>query len=137
MWRLLLSALVLAGCVQLPPSPQDIQAKKFESLPDKAVIYIVRSKVDSVFGGTLWLGDRAQITTYAGTYYRWEVTPGSHRIAAYAPSNASVTLQTSAGRVYFVQHTVFGDLRAGPLVSFLEQIHERDGRVLVAQAQLL
>ncbi len=137
MWRGLFIAMLLAGCVQLPPSPQDIQAKKFESVPGKAVIYIVRSKVDSVFGGTLWLGDRAQITTYAGTYYRWEVTPGSHRIAGYAPSNASITLQTEAGKVYFVQHTVFGDLRAGPLVSFLQHIHERDGRVLVAQAQLL
>lgn len=43
MRRLLVVAVVPAGCVQLPPSPQDIQAKKFESVPDK--VYFVPQRL--------------------------------------------------------------------------------------------
>jgi len=56
MRRLLVVAVMLAGCVQLPPTPQDIQAKKFEGVPDKAVIYIVRDLPDfSDRPATIWL----------------------------------------------------------------------------------
>jgi hypothetical protein len=38
--------LVLAGCQQIPLTPEDIQARKFEPVPDKAVIYLVRDNPD-------------------------------------------------------------------------------------------
>ena len=44
---LILLIFLISGCVQLPPSPQDIEAKRFTPVADKAVIYIVRSPVDS------------------------------------------------------------------------------------------
>jgi hypothetical protein len=137
MWRILLTALLLASCAQLPPSPQDIQAKKFAPVPDKAVIYIVRTPLDSFQASGLWLGDRRQITTLPGTYYRWEVTPGVHRVAGYAWANESVTLTTAAGRIYFLEHTVLGSPQSGPQFTSLRQIDERDGRTLVTRAQLL
>ncbi|MBI4194941.1 MAG: hypothetical protein HY526_07675 [Betaproteobacteria bacterium] len=135
MWRVLLSALLLAGCVQLPPSPQDIQAKKFESIPDKAVIYIVRNPLDQRFSGTILLDDLGMVTTQAGTYYRWEVTPGPHRIAGYANESSVLRLQTEAGKLYFVQHSVVG--YRSPTGSFLQLIPERDGRELVMRGELL
>lgn len=137
MRRLLLSALLLAGCAQLPPSPQDIQAKKFEAPPDKAVIYIVRSRLDSPTQASIALGDNVVITTHPGTYYRWEVTPGVHRVSGYAQWTTSVTLRTEPGKLYFVLHTVDGNFRDGALNAYLQQIDEREGRALVAQAQLL
>ncbi|MGZ8265009.1 MAG: hypothetical protein ACXW2I_12455, partial [Burkholderiales bacterium] len=69
MWRIVMSALLLAGCVQLPPTPQDIQAKRFEAVPDRSVIYIVRTPVDSFEASPLALDDHAQIQLWAGTYY--------------------------------------------------------------------
>jgi hypothetical protein len=40
---LLIALLLLAGCVApLPPMPEDAVAKRFEPLPDKAVIYLAR-----------------------------------------------------------------------------------------------
>ena len=73
---LLSTALWWGGCAQLPPSPADIQAKKFEALPDRAVIYIARNDPDfSRDGATLLLDDTTTVTTYPGTYYRWEVAP--------------------------------------------------------------
>jgi len=137
MWRILLSALLLAGCAQLPPTPQDIQAKTFTSVPDKAVIYIVRTPMDSYEASGLSLDDGAPITTHPGTYYRWEVTPGRHRVAGFAAANESVTLTTAPGQLYFLEHTVIGTLRSGAQNTFLRQIGEHEGRALVMRAQLL
>lgn len=139
MLRTLSIALILAiaGCAQLPPTPQDIQAKQFQSLPDKAVIYIVRQRMDSRHPGTLWLDDHAMITTYRHTYYRWEVNPGSHRIAGFAPGGASISLTSEAGKIYFVQHTVLGPWRSSVIATYLERINEQDGREIVSMGQLL
>ncbi len=140
MWRFLVPAIVLlvVGCAQLPPSPEDIQAKKFESAPDKAAIYIVRQPVDSDAGHTLSLDDRLIITTYRGTYYRWEVAPGTHRVSGFAGGAESVTVNAAPGRVYFVQHTVFAHQEDGTvLVSALQEISGQAGRNLVSRGQLL
>ena len=137
MWRGSLIAILLAGCAQLPPSPQDIQAKTFERVPDKAVIYIVRAPMDSLEGGTIWLGNSAQITTYGGTYYRWEAPPGMHRLAGYAGQSGLVDMNAQAGQIYFVRHTVRGTVRSGVQMTDLQRISEQEGRVLVRQARHL
>lgn len=137
MWRGLSVAILLAGCVQLPPSPQDLQAKRFEPVPAKAVIYVVRTPMDSREASGLALDESGPITTRPGTYYRWEVTPGLHRVAGFAAANESVTLATEAGKIYFLQHTVLGTVRSGPQFTSLRQIDERDGRALVMRAQIL
>src|SRR5262249_181212 len=85
MHRLVVLVLILCGCAaHLPPPPGDAEAKRFEAVPDKSVIYVVRQPVDSDEGRTLTLDNSATITTWKGTFYRWETTPGTHRIAAFA-----------------------------------------------------
>src|SRR5262245_2465039 len=64
MWRILLTALLVAGCAQLPPAPEDMQAKKFEPAGNRSVIYISRQLLDSPEGGVLTLDERSTITTY-------------------------------------------------------------------------
>jgi hypothetical protein len=137
MWRQLSIALLLAGCAQLPPTPQDIQAKSFQTVPDKAVIYVVRTPMDSFEASGLSLDDGAPITTHRGTYYRWEVTPGRHRVAGFAAANESVVLTTEAGKIYFLEHSVIGTRRSGAQSTFLRQIDEPQGRALVMRSQLL
>ena len=71
MWRMLIPALLLGGCAQLPPTPEDIQAKRFEVPPDKSVIYVVRPPVDSyVLGdwqrGTVMVSALQPISDNAG-----------------------------------------------------------------------
>ena len=137
MWRrALFAGLLLAGCVQLPPTPQDLQAKQFEALPDKAVIYVVRDYPELIdAGATLKLGDSGMITTYPGTYYRWEVPPGAHRISGYAGDSGSITIVTEAGRIYFVQQRLI------PLISFPQSqfflIADPYGRAAVQRAVLV
>jgi hypothetical protein len=136
MWRfILIVAMLLAGCAQLPPTPQDIQGKKFDAVPDKAVIYIVRPRVDSHAMGSVAIGDSGTITTHQGTYYRWEATPGTQHIQASGPWMASVTVNAEAGKIYFVEQTVQGSLRFGTVSMSLQQVDERRGRKLVMDAQ--
>ncbi len=135
--KIAILALLTAGCAQLPPTVQDLQSKKFESIAGKAVIYIARPGVDSPTDGPIAIGNNGVITTHPGTYYRWETEPGSLRIAGYGPFNASVTVQAQAGRIYYVLHTVKGTFRDGTLSMHLQQVDERYGRKLVADGQLL
>src|SRR5262245_61877559 len=139
MWRgIAILAIAMAGCsTQLPPTTQEIQSKKFEAIPDKAVIYIVRSRVDSITAGPIVVGDNGMVTTHKGTYYRWEAAPGTQRIAGYGPFNAAVTVQAEAGKIYYVLHTVIGDRRDGAKSMSLQLVDERYGRKLVSEAQLL
>lgn len=132
-----LIALLLAGCVQLPPTPQDIQAKKFEIVPDKAAVYIVRTSMDSQEVGSLLLDDVASLTTFRGTYYRWEVAPGKHHIAGFGQQSAAITLDVEARKIYFVEHTVFGSPRTGAAFTFLTRINAQKGRALVSDSELL
>lgn len=137
MWRISLIPLLLVGCVQLPPTQVDIRSQKFEAVADKAVIYIVRTPMDSREGGTIWLGNNAQITTYDRTYYRWEVSPGVHRLAGYAGQSGLVEINAQPGQIYFVRHTVRGTVRSGVQMTDLQRIGDQEGRALVSQARHL
>ena len=107
------------------------------AVPGQAVIYIVRTPMDSREMGGLWLGERVQIATFGGTYYRWEVPPGTYRISTAGFGNAWVTLNATAGNVYFVEHTVRGTMRSGPQSVFLRRVDEQYGRAAVGRSELL
>jgi hypothetical protein len=133
---LLFAILLIAGCAPLPPTPQDIQAKKFEILADKAAIYIVRSDPDfNRVQATLVLDDAARITTYAGTYYRWEVAPGPHRIAGFASDSSFITLNAAPGKIYFVRQRL-APWSISPL-SLLNVVGEQEGRTEVMRAEMV
>lgn len=134
---LIAAMLALAGCVQIPPTPEEIQSKKFASVPDKAVIYIVRNDADSGEAGALLLDDTATLTTYRRTYYRWEVAPGAHRVAGFAGDHSALTLDARAGRIYFVEYTVHGTRRSGWQFTNLREVGDRRGHALVQGARLL
>lgn len=130
------AALALAACAPLPPSPQDIRAKQFERVPDKAVIYIVRDFPDfSDRAATVSLGDTGTITTYPGTYYRWAVNPGTHRIAGFAGDAGAFTLQVEAGRLYFVRQSLSPSLRFPQ--SYFHAVSEQYGRTAVGRSELI
>jgi hypothetical protein len=135
MWRTLVLAMTLAGCVQLPPHPQDAQAKQFQSVPDKAVIYVVRNDPDINWQpAPLVLDGGGGVTTYPGTFIRWEVAPGPHRITGLSGDGGLITLNTAAGKVYFVRQTVLG---FGSPSSNLQTVSESDGRAVAMRGQVI
>jgi hypothetical protein len=136
-WSVALSILMLAGCVTpLPPTPQDLQAKKFETVPGKSVIYVVRPDPDfSDAPAAISLDDVATITTYPGTYYRWEAEPGQRLIQGFAGHMGRISFPTEAGRLYFVEQRVSGLLRFAE--SRFALIPEPHGRAAVSRAELV
>jgi hypothetical protein len=128
--------LVLAGCQQIPLTPEDIQARKFEQVKDKAVIYLVRDDPDfSGAGAPVDLGNNVRLTTYAGTYYRWEVAPGTHTITAFGAGTGAIRVNAERGKMYFVQQRV-GGIPLAPESTF-EFINESQARAVVGRSVLL
>jgi hypothetical protein len=137
MFRVLLLAFVLAGCAPLPPSPQDLEAKRFEPVAGKAVIYLIREYPDvSRDAGTVMLDDNMMGSSYPGTYFRWVVEPGRHQIRGFAGDAGAMAIDVLPDRIYYVQQsytrgfTGFGH-------SFFRLIPEPYGRGLVLRAQLV
>ena len=133
---LLLSLLLLTACAQLPPSPADAQAKRFEPARDKAVIYVVRPPVDSDHPGVLVVDTGEYISTMPGTYNRIEVTPGRRVLEGMIPPTLRAVVNTQPGQIYFFRLDVRGTSRGGPTTASLQPISPEYGRSLVAQGTL-
>ncbi len=108
---LLLLAL-LGGCAATPEaSPQsDAEAKRFESAPRTAVVYLYRADSPSVGGtGTLWADGRLVGQTLAKTYFRLILRPGRNHINAAGNDLGRIEIQTQENEVYFVAMDVLGE----------------------------
>jgi len=128
--------MMLAGCQQLPLTPEDIQARKFEAVPDKAVIYLVRDDPDfSETEARVDFGNSLSLRTYPGTYFRWEVKPGTHQIMSFGGDTGQIRVQAERGKVYFVQQRVAG-IRMAPESTF-ELINEAQARAVVSRSVLV
>ena len=144
LWLSLVLAAVLSACTSAAPlaswpsGPADIQAKRFETVPDRAIIYVVRVLQDlGNVPATLWLDNQVMGATYMGTYFRWEVPAGQHLIAGYGPDNGMIRLDVQPGRIYYVQQVVRGGSRANSPYSTFRILNEPDGRALVSRAMLI
>ncbi len=138
MWRafLAVAALSVLGCAQtqIPLSPQEIADRKMEPVPGKAVVYVVQSPLGDYSAG-LAFDDGTQITTWPGTFYRWVTTPGTRTIrSSQGNLNASIRLQTEAGKIYFVQHYVTG-IRGSTTDARLQTLGDQAGRQLVTSGR--
>ena len=131
----LVAVSLLAGC-QLPLTPEDLEARKFEAVPGKAVIYLVRVNPDfNDRQALVRVGDKLLFKVYPGTYYRWVVEPGTHQITGYAGDIGTITVQAEAGRIYYVkqQMTPFSRM---PISHFF-LVSEMEGQAEVLRAVLL
>jgi hypothetical protein len=131
----LLAAIALAGC-QLPLTPEDLDARKFEAVPGKAVIYLVRIYPDFNDAQTqVRVGDKLILKVNPGNYYRWVVEPGTHTITGYASDIGTITVQAEAGRIYYIRQQTSPFTRM-PISRFF-LVDEQSGRAEVLRAVLL
>jgi len=127
---------MLAGCATREPGPQEIRSKKFEAIPDKAVVYIYRDRLDfSRAPVSLMLDGQGLGSIYAGTYYRLELAPGGHRIAGFAGDAGVFEFAAAPGRLYFLKHSV--TRITGFDQSFFFPVGEEQGRNAVLQYEYL
>ena len=134
-FAILLLALA-AACTQMPPSAQDQQAKRVETVAGKAVVFVVRTKPDvSYEPAAVMLDGQLVGTTYAGSSYRLEVAPGPHRLTGYGADTGAINLDVQPDRIYFVQHAVVASRRTPNPMSFFTLMNDAQGRAALARAQ--
>ena len=138
MFRLLwVLVLLLAGCAQLPPSAQEIEAKRFEPAPGKSVIYLVRDDPDFTdTGAAVMLDDNLMGTTYPGTFFRWVVEPGPHQVRGFAGDAGSFSLATAPDAMYFVLQRVTRFFPIPSVQSYFQPVPEPHGRAAVLRSVL-
>ena len=135
MSRAFVPAILLAGCAPLPLTPEDLEARKFETVPGKAVIYVLRDTLDySDVQAQIYVGENLLPATYPGTYFRWVVPAGRHTIAGYGQDRGTITVVAEQGRIYFVQQRVT-HLRVTNSIFAL--VGEAQGRTAVLRSVLL
>lgn len=131
---LLLAMLLITGCAQLPPPPEDAIAKRFEPLPDRAVIYLARHALEPSFVAPVMLDDQMIGSTYRGTYMRIEVPAGTHVIRGMAGDSGSIKITVAAGQIYYLQHHAYG--HRSFVSSSFNPVNPDQGRSLVMEGQL-
>jgi hypothetical protein len=108
--------LILAffgGCASTSEAPPaaDSEAKRFESASRVAIIYLYRGDTPgSSATPTIWVDDRIVGQTLPATYFRIAVRPGRNRIAAFAPDQGRLEIETRESGVFFVAMQVGGDV---------------------------
>lgn len=128
--------LAATGCVTpLPPSPQELAAKRFEPVPGKAVVYVFRDLVNfSSVQAPLALDGNQIGASYGGTFFHLVVDPGQHRLAGMFGDNGSMQFSVQAGQLYFIQQTI--TVNFGMVNSFFGAVGPAEGRSRVSQYQL-
>jgi hypothetical protein len=119
--ELVLLLAFLGACASTPESsPQsDAEAKRFESAPRAAIIYLYRADTPgSSATSTIWLDGRIVGQTLPATYFRVPVRPGRNRISAYAGDQGQLEIETREGGIYFVSMRVAGTDETAPNTLF-------------------
>jgi hypothetical protein len=133
--RVFMPAILIAGCAPLPLTPEDLEARKFEAVSGKAVIYLVRDSLDfSNDQAPIYIGENLLLTTYPGTYYRWVVAAGRHTLKGYGQDSGTITVEAGQGRIYFVQQRV---THIRVTNSNFALVSEQQGRAAVLRSALL
>jgi len=108
---LVLLLSLLDGCASTPEASlqSDAEAKRFESAPRAAIIYLYRADTPGASGtSTIWVDGHIVGQTLPATYFRVPVRPGRNRISAYAGDQGRLEIETREGGIYFVSMRIAG-----------------------------
>lgn len=88
----------------IPDAAVDAQAKRFEPVPGKLTVYLVRNRwgdaVNMVFVG---ISGGRMVPTVPASYVRFVMTPGPHRLVfQWEKGNGELDVHGEAGRLLFV-----------------------------------
>jgi len=112
---------LLGGCASTPEAPpgSDADAKRFETAPNAAIIYLYRPRTP---GGdapsTIWVDGRLIGETLPTTFFRVAVRPGHNRISASGNDMGRLDIDTEADGVYFVEMQVLGETQGASTTIF-------------------
>jgi len=108
---LVLLLFLLVGCASTPEASlqSDAEAKRFESAPRAAIIYLYRGDAPGASStSTIWVDGHIVGQSLPATFFRVPVRPGRNRISAYANDQGHLDIDTREGGIYFVSMRVAG-----------------------------
>jgi hypothetical protein len=105
----------------------EAMARLFKPVPGKAVIYLVRDRGDVwTQDVVMYLDGREMGASEPMSYFRWEVEPGAHVIAADTIPPAVLEVSTEPGGLYYVWQDINpGHLRAPTALRLVDQTTAR------------
>lgn len=132
----LLFAATISGCASVPMAPMDddAKAKSFVVREGKSNIYVYRNES---FGGaipmTVTLNGKVAGQSGPQTYFLFEVDPGTHEVGSVAENTATLKLDATAGKSYYV----WQEVKMGVWIprTQLQQVDEATGRKGVAECK--
>jgi len=132
------AAALVSGCASVPMASleADSKAKAFQVEPSKANLYIYRNES---FGGavkmTVLLDNQIAGDTGAKTYILKTVEPGSHTVISKTENDSVLTVNTVAGKNYFVWQEV--KMGAFSARSNLHLVDDVTGQAGVSESKLV
>lgn len=127
----------LIGCasVQMADTALDATAKKFQANPSKSGLYIYRNEsMGAAIKMDLTVDGKAIGQSAAKTYFYVEVEPGKHTISSKAENTDNLTLETVAGKLYYIwQEVKIGFLLARTKLSLVD---DKTGQAGVNESKL-
>ena len=111
---------LLAGCASTPEASlgSDADAKRFDSAPNAAIIYIYRPTGAGHGVSTIWVDGRLVGETLPRTFFRVAVRPGRTRITTSAADPGRIEFDTQVDGVYFVEAQVAGETQSESITNF-------------------
>ena len=134
---MVVAALILSACASVPKGDpqQDAALKTFAVPAQKASLYVYRN--ESMGAGvkmSVTLDGKALGNTAAKTYLYAEVEPGQHKLTSEAENTSELTVDTVAGKAYYVwQEVKMGLLYAR---NKLQLVDEKTGQEGVKESEL-
>ena len=111
----------LTGCASVPEATpeRDAEAKRFETRPGAAAVYVFRNDFASTArleDSVLYVDDRLVGATLPGTFFRIDVTPGVRELHGYGYDAGSLRIRARNGEAHFVAlNVVAGTSRFTPV----------------------
>jgi len=137
---ILVVSIMASSCAATSKASEEksTAAKQFETLPEKGVVYLYRA------GRALAAAVTTQIKingidaggTGPGTFFRWELTPGTYAFSAFTTeSSAVIEVDVKANEHYFIRQDERIGLSSGRVTMVLQD--EATGMSAVNNCSLL
>ena len=130
---------VLAGCASTPEASlsSDADAKRFDTAPNAAIVYIYRPTGAGRGVSTIWVNGRLVGESLPRTFYRVPVRPGRTRITTSANDPGKLEFDTQLDGVYFVEARVEGETQSEAASTFRRITPEIGKAAIVSCCRML
>lgn len=140
LFPILILVYFAASCASTSKAPESKseEAKKFDAPAGKGVVYLYRP--GRAYGAAIQtqikVNGRDAGGTGPGTFFRWELEPGTYTFSCFTPeSSAVIELDVKAGKQYFLRQDIRMGISTGRVT--LNEVDEATGQEAVKNFKLL